>query len=94
VVVDLMTPGGLNAGCGFAESDVFNKPTDLQECTPITSVSLKINNFELLSPFGDFWGDGICTYVNCDFGFSVDTPEPSTMAILITALPILLIKRK
>jgi hypothetical protein len=81
--VDLMTPGGRDAGCSFAESDVFNKPTDLQGCAPIGSVNLKINNFELLSPFGDFWGDGICTYVNCNFGFSVSTPEPSTMVILL-----------
>jgi hypothetical protein len=102
MVVDLMTPGGLNAGCGFAESDVFNKPTtgisDLEGCAPISSVNLKINDFELFSPgkgsSGDLWGDGICTYVNCDFGFSVDTPEPSTMAMLITGTLIFYRKRK
>jgi hypothetical protein len=98
VVVELKSPGGRDLGGWFLESDVFGKPSsgisDLQGCDPISSVSLKINNFELSSPADDGWGDGICTYVNCDFEFSVFVPEPSTITLLLIGLPLFCRKQK
>jgi hypothetical protein len=99
VVVELKSPGGNNLSGFSLESDIFDKPTtgisDLQGCDPITSVSLKINNFTLLSPGGDLWHDGICTYVNSDFQFSVNVvPEPCTIASLFLGALFLRKKQK
>jgi hypothetical protein len=71
----------------FLESDVFGKPTtgisDLQGCDPISSISLKINNFILDTPGTNLDHDGIWTDATCDFQFSVNVvPEPCTMATL------------
>jgi hypothetical protein len=98
VVAELKSPGGNDLSGWFLESDVFNKPTtgisDLGGCAPISSVSLKINNFELSSPDGNCWHDGICTDVTCDFQFSVSTPEPSTIISILIGLPLLRRKQK
>jgi hypothetical protein len=89
VAINLITQSGQDISYGFLKSDVFAGHSNLQIST-IHDVALEVKNFTLSTPDPRGLGGGY----TCDFEFFVDAPEPSTMAVLIMALPILLIKRK